>query len=51
MSMTTFLSNPSTYEVGELVIQTEFDEQRIKGQAGDSVLYQSSSLHRVTPVT
>jgi PKHD-type hydroxylase len=51
MSMTTFLSDPDTYKGGELVIQTEFGEQRIKGQAGDAVLYQSSSLHRVTPVT
>jgi PKHD-type hydroxylase len=51
MSMTTFLSDPETYEGGELVIQTEFGEQRIKGQAGDAVLYQSSSLHKVTPVT
>lgn len=51
MSMTTFLSDPDSYEGGELVIQTEFGEQRIKGQAGDAVLYQSSSLHKVTPVT
>jgi PKHD-type hydroxylase len=51
MSMTTFLSDPDTYQGGELVIQTEFGEQRIKGQAGDAVLYQSSSLHKVTPVT
>ncbi|MFT6991589.1 MAG: PKHD-type hydroxylase [Paraglaciecola sp.] len=32
--MTTFLSDPDTYEGGELVIQTEFGEQRIKGQGG-----------------
>jgi PKHD-type hydroxylase len=51
MSMTTFLSDPDSYEGGELIIQTEFGEQRIKGQAGDAVLYQSSSLHKVTPVT
>lgn len=51
MSMTTFLSDPDSYEGGELVIQTEFGEQRIKGQAGDAVLYESSSLHKVTAVT
>lgn len=51
MSMTTFLSEPESYEGGELVIQTEFGEQRIKGEAGDAVLYQSSSLHKVTAVT
>jgi PKHD-type hydroxylase len=51
LSMTTFLSEPDTYEGGELVIQTEFGEQTIKGHAGDAVLYLSSSLHKVTPVT
>ncbi|MEO2267527.1 Fe2+-dependent dioxygenase [Pseudoalteromonas sp. YIC-656] len=51
MSMTLFLSEPDEYEGGELVIQTEFGEQRVKPQAGDAVTYPSSSLHRVTPVT
>lgn len=51
LSMTTFLSEPDSYEGGELVIQTEFGEQHIKGNAGDAVLYQSSSLHKVMPVT
>ena len=51
MSMTLFLSEPDEYEGGELVIQTEFGEQRVKPQAGDAVTYPSSSLHKVTPVT
>ena len=51
MSMTTFLSEPDEYEGGELLIQTEFGEQRIKLNAGDAVLYPSSTLHQVTPVT
>ncbi len=51
MSMTLFLSEPEEYEGGELVIQTEFGEQRVKPQAGDAVTYPSSSLHKVTPVT
>ena len=46
MSMTAFSSVPDSYEAGELVIQVEFSEQRIKGQAGDALLYQSSSLHK-----
>lgn len=51
MSMTLFLSEPEEYEGGELVIQTEFGEQRVKPKAGDAVTYPSSSLHKVTPVT
>ncbi|WP_412972127.1 Fe2+-dependent dioxygenase [Glaciecola sp. MF2-115] len=51
MSMTTFLSEKDEYEGGELVIQTESGEQRIKLNAGDAVLYPSSTLHQVTPVT
>ncbi|WP_100642027.1 Fe2+-dependent dioxygenase [Alteromonas facilis] len=51
MSMTLFLSEPDEYEGGELVIQTEFGEQRVKPRAGDAVTYPSSSLHQVTPVT
>lgn len=51
MSMTIFLSDADTYEGGELVIQTGFGEQHIKCDAGSAVLYPSSSLHKVTPVT
>ncbi len=51
MSMTTFLSEADEYEGGELIIQTEFGEQKIKLNAGDAVLYPSSSLHKVTPVS
>jgi len=51
MSMTLFLSAPEEYEGGELVIQTEFGEHRVKPQAGDAVTYPSGSLHQVTPVT
>jgi PKHD-type hydroxylase len=51
LSMTTFLSEADEYEGGELIIKTEFGEQRIKLNAGDAILYPSSSLHQVTPVT
>lgn len=51
ISMTLFLSDPSEYEGGELVIEDTFGEQRVKLSAGDMVLYPSTSLHRVTPVT
>ncbi|UAA40639.1 Fe2+-dependent dioxygenase [Paraneptunicella aestuarii] len=51
MSMTLFLSEPDEYQGGELVIATEFGEHRVKCQAGDAIVYPSSSLHKVTPVT
>jgi len=51
MSMTLFLSEPEEYEGGELVIRTDFGEQRVKPSAGSAVTYPSSSLHQVTPVT
>ncbi len=51
LSATLFLSDPGEYEGGELVIQDTFGEQRIKLAAGDLVLYPSSSVHRVEPVT
>jgi PKHD-type hydroxylase len=50
-SITVFLSEPADYDGGELVVQGTFGEQRIKFAAGDAVLYPSSSLHRVEPVT
>lgn len=51
LSITVFLSAPEEYEGGELVIRTTYGEQRIKLAAGDAVLYPSSSIHRVEPVT
>lgn len=51
LSATLFLSEPDDYEGGELVIQEQFGEQQIKLKAGDLILYPSSSLHQVLPVT
>lgn len=51
VSCTIFLSDPNDYEGGELVIRTPFGEQRIKGAAGDAVIYPSGTLHRVADVT
>jgi PKHD-type hydroxylase len=51
ISCTLFLTDPSEYEGGELVIEDTFGEQRIKFDAGDMVMYPGSSVHRVEPVT
>lgn len=51
LSATLFLSDPEDYDGGELVIEGQFGGQAVKLAAGDMVLYPSSSLHRVMPVT
>ena len=51
LSMTLFLEDPAAYDGGELVVEDHFGEQRVKLPAGHAVLYPSSSLHHVTPVT
>jgi len=51
ISMTIFLNKPETYDGGELRIRTSFGEKRVKLPAGDAVIYPSSSLHQVAPVT
>lgn len=51
ISCTLFLSDPASYDGGELVVQDTFGEQRIKFNAADLVLYPGSSVHRVEPVT
>lgn len=51
LSMTVFLEDPAEYDGGELVIEDQFGVQRVKLPAGHAVLYPSSSLHKVEPVT
>jgi PKHD-type hydroxylase len=51
LSATLFLSEPEDYDGGELLAETPFGAQAVKLAAGDMVLYPSSSLHQVTPVT
>jgi PKHD-type hydroxylase len=58
LSCTIFLSDPQSYEGGELVITQAGSETTISGiasshklQAGDAVLYPASTVHRVNPVT
>jgi PKHD-type hydroxylase len=51
VSLTLFLSDPDTYTGGELVIESTQGEQSFKLPAGAMVLYPSSTLHRVEPVS
>ena len=51
LSFTLFLGDPDSYEGGELVTETTQGEQRFKLPAGSMILYPSSTLHRVDPVT
>ena len=51
LSFTLFLSDPETYDGGELLIEQVSGTQTYKPAAGDLVLYPSSSLHQVAPVT
>ena len=51
ISCTVFLSEPDSYDGGELTIADTDGEQRIKLPAGSLVIYPGTSLHEVKPVT
>ncbi|MBO9601104.1 MAG: Fe2+-dependent dioxygenase [Novosphingobium sp.] len=51
ISCTLFLNNPDEYDGGRLVIRDTYGEHSVALPAGDAVIYPSSSLHRVEPVT
>ncbi len=51
LSCTIFLSDPDSYDGGELVIEEPSGERRVKLAAGSAILYPASSVHRVEPVT
>jgi PKHD-type hydroxylase len=51
VSMTLFISPPGEYDGGELIIEDTYGMHSAKLPAGDMLVYPSSSLHRVAPVT
>lgn len=51
LSFTLFLSEPESYDGGALVIEDSFETRAVKLGAGEMILYPSTTLHRVEPVT
>ncbi|MBV8686135.1 MAG: Fe2+-dependent dioxygenase [Alphaproteobacteria bacterium] len=51
LSCTIFLSDPASFEGGALRIQLGTAEMRFRGAPGSAIVYPSSMLHEVEPVT
>lgn len=51
ISFTLFLSSPSEYDGGELVIEGADEEKSYKLESGSAIIYPATTLHRVNPVT
>jgi PKHD-type hydroxylase len=51
LSATLFLSPPEEYEGGELLVEDTYGVHTVKLPAGHMILYPSTSLHAVRPVT
>jgi PKHD-type hydroxylase len=51
VSFTLFLSDPTSYDGGELTIESAAGEETFKPAAGALVAYAATSLHRVADVT
>lgn len=50
LSATLFLSEPESYEGGELTVSDTYGQHEVKLPAGDMILYPSTSLHGVADV-
>ena len=50
LSATLFLSDPESYDGGELVVRDASGEHSLKLAAGAMVLYPGTSVHRVEPI-
>jgi PKHD-type hydroxylase len=51
LSATLFLAAPEEYDGGELTVEDTYGVHKVKLPAGHVILYPSSSLHEVKPVT
>jgi PKHD-type hydroxylase len=51
LSATLFFTGPDEYDGGELVVEDTFGTHTVKLPAGHLILYPSTSLHHVRPVT
>ena len=51
ISATLFLSDPDSYDGGELRLDDSYSDEGIKLAAGDMVVYPATSVHEVTPIT
>jgi PKHD-type hydroxylase len=51
LSATLFFTGPEDYDGGELLIEDTYGTKSVKLPAGHMILYPSTSLHQVTPVT
>jgi PKHD-type hydroxylase len=51
VSCTLFLSEPDEYEGGELSVTDAYGVHEVKLPAGDAIVYPSTSVHQVLPVT
>jgi PKHD-type hydroxylase len=47
---TLFLSDPASYDGGELVVQDNYGFHSVKLQPGNLIVYPATSVHRVEPV-
>jgi PKHD-type hydroxylase len=51
VSCTLFISDPASYQGGELTIYLGTEAIRVRGKPGSAVFYPSTTLHEVPPVT
>ncbi|TDU32090.1 PKHD-type hydroxylase [Panacagrimonas perspica] len=51
IAITVFLSDPASYDGGELIIESHSGDTRYKLDAGQAIVYPATTIHQVAPVT